>query len=417
MILNYYLVLSSLLPALSYVTIRTITPNEFQRNQQISSLANNKLTRFKSSISNKIQSNHHDRMIFNFGLIADIQYVDFPNSMNFQKTKTRRYRQSLEIYKEAVDAWNKIDSISTAIILGDILDGKTAELQSQETCLESFLNITRNINNGGLKLHYCFGNHCHYSFNRSEIIENILFSDTSVLSDFNNINSLNVKYSKIRSYTLSEMSLPNIIKGRESQLYYDWSPCKGWRFVSIDSYDISLMGASSLENKILAHDMIRKNNPNDVSIGSGTWFNGLSREKMRWVPYNGGCSVAQINWFKDILHKSKENNERVIVFCHQPIWSPHKPYSIVWNSEEILQAVHASGNVCLWISGHDHDGSYCCDDAGVHHLIPPAPIECNMGQTAFGNIEVYEDELILRWTGKTPRDNEVPWPVNMKIRI
>jgi len=135
----------------------------------------------------------------------------------------------------------------------------------------------------------------------------------------------------------------------------------------------------------------------------------------------------------------------VVVFCHQPVYAPDKPQSVVWNAEELLDAVHASGNVVVWLAGHDHSGQYSRDKKGVHHLVPPAPLECRPPHEvayppvevsvsvscrntppwrwipapapahpphalASSSVQVFSDRLRLKWRGKTPRAPLLPWP-------
>jgi hypothetical protein len=45
---------------------------------------------------------------------------------------------------------------------------------------------------------------------------------------------------------------------------------------------------------------------------------------------------------------------------------------------------------------------YAVDSAGIHHLTPPAPLECAVGQSAFGHMSVRADRCELHWTGKLP---------------
>jgi manganese-dependent ADP-ribose/CDP-alcohol diphosphatase len=270
--------------------------------------------------------------LFNFGVIADIQYVDAPDAMNFQGTMMRRYRQSLNIFQEAINSWTSLKpKPACAIVLGDILDGKTASMNNQYDCLSKILKATQKAS---FDVHYCFGNHCHYSLRRQELFENFLphFQDDEDRSG-----------GPVGGLCSAE------------KLYYDFSPCKQWRFVSLDSYDISLIGASCEENKEIAAKWLAENNPNDLSV-SGGWFTGLPFEKKRWVPYNGGVSMKQLKWLDGVLEKSKQRNEKVVIFCHQPVWSPDKPNSVIWNSEDILKILWKYDNVFMWIAGHDHDG-------------------------------------------------------------
>jgi manganese-dependent ADP-ribose/CDP-alcohol diphosphatase len=192
-----------------------------------------------------------------------------------------------------------------------------------------------------------------------------------------------------------------------SKLYYDFSPVPGWRFISLDSYDVSLIGASSAENKITAHHLLSENNPNDLNI-SGSWFNNLPFDKYRWVPYNGGLSSKQIMWLDDVVQKSKKNNEKLIIFSHQPIVAVDKPQSLMWNCEEVKKVI-SKGNVVAFLAGHDHDGQFDLAD-GVLHMVPTARIEVAENEQSFGYISVYSNDRIeLNWTGTTPTKTRKAW--------
>jgi manganese-dependent ADP-ribose/CDP-alcohol diphosphatase len=134
------------------------------------------------------------------------------------------------------------------------------------------------------------------------------------------------------------------------------------------------------------------------------------------VPYNGGVSKEQLGWLKQVLAQSVTDEEKVVIFCHQPIYAPNKPQSVVWNAEELLELVHQSGNVLCWIAGHDHGGQYSMDEEGVHHLVPPAPIECELGTDSFACISVFQDRLHLDWRGEIPT-TMLPFPGIMKVNM
>ena len=103
-----------------------------------------------------------------------------------------------------------------------------------------------------------------------------------------------------------------------------------------------------------------------------------------------------------------------MVFCHQPIHAPDKPQSLVWNAEKLLNLIQSSGNVMIWIAGHDHSGQYSRDKKGIHHLVPPAPLECRPPfEIAYGHVEVYGDRFKLIWKGKTPKAPLLPCPTEM----
>lgn len=332
--------------------------------------------------------------LYSFGLIADIQYADAEDAMNFQKTSMRRYRQSLSIYEDAIQHWSSVSSTKFAVILGDIVDGRAAGARDQQACLQRIID-TGNIGKGiEIEKFYCFGNHCHYCFSRTELREKLILPNLVHRKDINGLPS-NFLY--------------------DNQLYYHWKPFDGWRFVALDGYDVSIIGASSEKNKDLATRLLRDNNHNDLNV-SGGWFNDLPRDKHRWVPYNGGIGVEQLKWIEQLLIGTEKRNERVAFFCHQPIFSPDRPKCLVWNAEEILSLLTSYSHVSLWMAGHDHGGMHYLDDFGIRHLVPPAPIECDLGEKAYGLIDVYDDHLMMNWVGKKPREDIFrPWPEKIDL--
>lgn len=136
---------------------------------------------------------------------------------------------------------------------------------------------------------------------------------------------------------------------------------------------------------------------------------------MKYVPYNGSISNSQLNWLDTTLKTSYERKERVFIFCHiavQP--GSARPPGYVWNNHEILAVLHQYPNtVVAFISGHDHEGGYFKDSFGIHHIIPPAPLECDLGDVAYGYISVYSRYFELSWYGKQPTSG-VNLPTVMK---
>jgi manganese-dependent ADP-ribose/CDP-alcohol diphosphatase len=42
---------------------------------------------------------NQEKPIYSFGVIADVQYADMDDALNFKKDRLRRYRNSLQILK------------------------------------------------------------------------------------------------------------------------------------------------------------------------------------------------------------------------------------------------------------------------------------------------------------------------------
>lgn len=328
---------------------------------------------------------------FKFGFIGDIQYADHDDAFNFQNTHLRRYRQSLSIYKDAIENWNK-NNVKFSLVLGDQLDNLAQAKNMKTKCLNDFKSVSSTSEH---ILHYSYGNHDYYCQSREDIMKH-----------FGMIKEENSHYH-------------TSIGGNQkpSRLYYDFSPHEGWRFLNIDSYEVSLIGAVDDSMKEQAEEILSKNNPNDLN-GSEGWFDNLPRDKYRFVPYNGGVSDKQLKWLENVLQKSKEMKEKCVIFCHNPILSPLKPQSVFWNAEEVLAIIRRHSNVVLWLAGHDHGGEYVYDDKSeMHMLVPPAPLECDKDELAFGHIAVNQKEGVLQveWTGRLPRKCYMQWPKQLKI--
>ena len=190
----------------------------------------------------------------------------------------------------------------------------------------------------------------------------------------------------------------------EKVLYYDFSPSPGHRFIILDGYDNSIIGASSVSLSDAADAMIREKNPN-YRAGSNDWFIGIPLEDYRFVPYNGGIGERQLEWLTETLITAKTQGELCFIFCHQPVHvKASREANLLWNAEDVLSLIQQPDNshVVAFFSGHDHDGGYSQDEVGIHHLIPPAPLECEVGEVAYGVFDVHVDHLYLHWTGKLP---------------
>jgi manganese-dependent ADP-ribose/CDP-alcohol diphosphatase len=278
---------------------------------------------------------HGPDHLFRFGIIADIQYAEAEDALNFDRTKYRRYRHSLDIFRNAIRYWKEEKPVDFTLALGDIVDAKAASKNIQSDCLQMVLDEYRKL---GKSLYLCFGNHCQHCFSR----------------DF--LRSILVPNDVLHQPQFHLESVGGIAGSKH--LFYHWSPFPGWRFISVDSYDLSIIAPSSPNHGELSEELITANNPNDLNNGSA-WFVDQPYDKIRWAPYNGGIGKYQLLQLEKVLEYCNANNERAIFFAHQPVYSPLKPKSLIWNSEEVLRLLWKFGDrVVAWFAGHDHDGEY-----------------------------------------------------------
>lgn len=84
---------------------------------------------------------------------------------------------------------------------------------------------------------------------------------------------------------------------------------------------------------------------------------------------------------------------------------PVHPYSsdlvcLAWNYEKLLSILGSHKSVVCFLAGHNHDGGYYLDSAGIHHITLEGVIETTPNSNAFGTVYVYKDKMVLRGNGR-----------------
>ncbi|XP_017548624.1 manganese-dependent ADP-ribose/CDP-alcohol diphosphatase isoform X2 [Pygocentrus nattereri] len=310
--------------------------------------------------------------LFTFGVIADIQYADMDDGYNYHGTRKRYYRNSLRLLSDAVRWWEEGEERERRpgfiLQLGDIIDGfnrrHSASKRALQTVLDEFSNCSAEV-------HHVWGNHEFYNFSRDELFNSVLDSRDKG-------------------------------EGSMEEVYaYHFSPAPKFRFVVLDAYDLSIIGRDeSSERYKQSMKIIREHNSNDeLNEPSVSAFSMLEG---RFVKFNGGFSQEQLDWLDRILVSADEKEEKVTIVCHLPV-HPFSTDSIclAWNYDKILSILNSHKSVVCYMAGHDHDGGYCRDEYGVHHLTLEGVIETPSGSNAFGTVYVYEDKMVLKGKGRT----------------
>lgn len=322
--------------------------------------------------------------LLSFGLVGDPQYAPVEDGAQYgDPSRVRRFRNSAQIVERAVDYFTKA-STTYNIICGDILDARTKKVDAIDSSLQMMESIIRDTyaKSAGTTQHppYSFvcGNHDFFLLNRDVIYRNDFFT-------------------------------PPWIKAQcsPSQLYYSFSPQKGFRFVFLDLYEISVDGGLNEACKQEARDILNKENIN-IATDQHDWLQGLPEEKKRFVPYNGDMSTHQYLWLTQTLQTACDNDEKVFVFCHNPLYMKGcRPSALSFRAEQIMETIYTStatkGNVIAVISGHDHDGGYALDDHKIHHIVLPAPLEAPIDGNDYGIMHCYDDHFVLNWEGRLPK--------------
>ncbi|NWU95411.1 ADPRM diphosphatase, partial [Upupa epops] len=298
-----------------------------------------------------------------FGVIADIQYADADDGLSFDGTRRRFYRQSLAKLRAAVAAWTEEQPpLAFVLQLGDSIDGRCAGGGEADRSLGRVLAALE-----PLPVHHAWGNHELYNFNRARLARTGL------------------------------RSRPTTAGPPATDCWaYSFSPAAGLRIVLLDAYELSVLGWEPGSTRYQeSMRLLREKNPND-NLNSPA---GL--KEPQFVEFNGGFSQAQLDWLNQVLKYSDENQEKVIVAGHVPLYpGASDSVCLAWNYQDALSVIHAHQCVVCVLAGHLHDGSYSLDTHGVHHLTLEGVIETPPESNAFGTIYVYKDKMILKGRGR-----------------
>jgi len=213
------------------------------------------------------------------------------------------------------------------------------------------------------------------------------------------------------NFTRSDPRLKALFRKSESgTYYYSFSPAHGWKFIVLDPFDISTIDPAhgSAED---AWELLKKHNQNDVRDDKGDWYKDLEGDAKRWVPPNGALSEQQLRWLEQELARSEDRGERVVLLTHLPLLPTyHGNPALLWNFDEVKRICDKSSSLVLVLSGHDHAGGYVVDQAGVHHVTLPSPLNCKEGDVAFATVDVGPLAFLLRGRGDVPT-MELPYRV------
>jgi len=375
---------------------------------------------------------------FCLGIIGDPQYADCESHeieymgyrvdpktgtklLNFDDKRIRNYRNSLDIVREASKTFLQTEKCVCTVVLGDIIDKQArfnnTYAECRKTFLETILSHHTEFQNTGVKSGtkkrkstsitpsitneylFCFGN-----------------NDADLTKKDDDSSSRKEWIQHFIPMSLHPTSFT------PDKIYYDYVPAPGYRIIILDCFDINYNCGSTSENKTLGLQLLNDNNPswNDFSISYEAKYNNFPVEKIKFQKYNGGIGKEQLKWLESVL----ENSQSDIVICcgHVPL-HPDSTATIdgfLYNNIEVMDMFKKHTCVKAYICGHDHDGGYSkCPITGIHYIIPRAPIECGVNQTAYGYLNFFSDKsgMELVWFGETPVSKELfQWPDHMKFR-
>jgi manganese-dependent ADP-ribose/CDP-alcohol diphosphatase len=158
----------------------------------------------------------------------------------------------------------------------------------------------------------------------------------------------------------------------------------GWRFVVLNGNDLSLIAhpkdsARYTESRAQFDDLKKRR-----AVNAQTW--------------NGGVGETQLTWLAGELEAADAAHEKVVVFCHFPVY-PVDPHNL-WNSEQLVGLLESHPSAVAYMNGHNHRGNYA-EKSGIHYVTFPGMVE-TADTTAYAVIHAHPDSLKVVGHGRTP---------------
>lgn len=244
---------------------------------------------------------------------------------------------------------------------------KTSEVKKFSSSMSKLDEAVSHLNNEDIKMVFHLGDFIDEDFNNFQKLLNITKKLNKPL-----YHVLGNHDFKVEEHLKEQVPVILGIKKR----YYAVQE-SGFRMLVLDSTDLS----------IYAHAKDHPRTLESIKIHSQTY-----PEKAQWI---GGISKEQFSWIEHELALAKQQNEKVILMSHHPIY-PANSYNI-WNDDELLQLLAKNKHVVAYLNGHDHKGNYGVF-SGIHFLTLKGMVNTDINSYAIA--ELQSDALIIHGVGR-----------------
>jgi 3',5'-cyclic AMP phosphodiesterase CpdA len=164
-----------------------------------------------------------------------------------------------------------------------------------------------------------------------------------------------------------------------SQGHYSWQ-ASGWRFIMLNGCAVSLFGH---EEGTPGHAEAKK---------------VFDEAQGKLEPWNGALGAPQRDWLTAELVAARAAKERVIVFCHWPVFPDNKHN--LWDTAEVLKILDAHRDVvAAWMNGHNHAGNYG-ESSGIHYVNFKGMVDTT--ENCWAEVAVYPDRLVIEGFAREP---------------
>ena len=124
----------------------------------------------------------------------------------------------------------------------------------------------------------------------------------------------------------------------------------------------------------------------------------LNDGRTQAMPWNGAIGIDQIAWLDSQLQQADENNLKVVILCHFPVFP--KNDANLWNDIEIIALLEKHESVKAYINGHHHPGNYALHN-NIHYLTLQGMVLTN-SENAFAIITIMDNKIIVKGFGREP---------------
>ena len=330
-----------------------------------------------------------------FGVAADVQSAPGEGERQVALGVRRFYDGALEAATTAGREWAE-SGVGTAVALGDLVDRRVREPA------EPLAAVLHALRGGGasssLDLHCLAGNHDIENFQRGAL-KHFFAGESGSRAGW---------WADLQRWLGSESPPPSISWGPGGTLYREARPFPGWRFLLLDSYEISYLGRGESEAQAREAQAWLERERGSVRPPEGRPFSpaGLRGLRQRFTPLSGGFGEAQLHWAAGRLEEADKAGDSVVVFSHVPVLHGAQSlacggFCLVWDQAEATALFDAHPSVQAVFAGHDHTGGYAVSPGGVHHVTLRGIIEAPSA-AAHGTVYVHADGLFLKGRGDLP---------------
>jgi predicted phosphodiesterase len=163
--------------------------------------------------------------------------------------------------------------------------------------------------------------------------------------------------------------------------YHDFA-MGGMRFIVLDGSDISLFAPPLNDpRRAIATERLTELKATGA-INAQTW--------------NGSLSDTQFAWLTQTLDAAQAAGERVVIFCHYPVF-PANEHNL-WDAPDILALLKRYSCFAAWFCGHNHAGNF--GEIDGQYFVNFKGIVDTPDENTFAIADIYADRIDIRGFGR-----------------